>query len=364
MKKSNFICLASIFSLAFVNVSQAQIDVQSNGAVKVGNLDKTTHLSGSSLEVAVTKLFIYPTNNLKGAFTISNNTIVTSPGIGGGIVTSSSNDNMTPYNLPTYIEPYNAGYLYAGSSSLPLGGVYTQKLTTYNQWTSSDRRVKKDILDLPSALPSIRSLRPVSFNYDIEKLPLNPDQAENRAGFIAQEVLNVLPNLVSYDSAADLYSLDYISLIPYLTKAIQEQDAQIQQQQALLESYAEALANLSQQLSLLETSANNSKKAPVNAPNAATGNETENDAVQNILYQNIPNPSDRDTRIRYELNADAANARIGIYQLNGQEVSMHNLTDAKGELVINAGELTPGMYLYSLIVNGEVQDTKRMVITR
>ena len=347
MKKSNFICLASIFSLAFVNVSQAQIDVQSNGAVKVGNLDKTTHLSGSSLEVAVTKLFIYPTNNLKGAFTISNNTIVTSPGIGGGIVTSSSNDNMTPYNLPTYIEPYNAGYLYAGSSSLPLGGVYTQKLTTYNQWTSSDRRVKKDILDLPSALPSIRSLRPVSFNYDIEKLPLNPDQAENRAGFIAQEVLNVLPNLVSYDSAADLYSLDYISLIPYLTKAIQEQDAQIQQQ-----------------LSLLETSANNSKKAPVNAPNAATGNETENDAVQNILYQNIPNPSDRDTRIRYELNADAANARIGIYQLNGQEVSMHNLTDAKGELVINAGELTPGMYLYSLIVNGEVQDTKRMVITR
>ena len=53
MKKSNFICLASIFSLAFVNVSQAQIDVQSNGAVKVGNLDKTTHLSGSSLEVAV-----------------------------------------------------------------------------------------------------------------------------------------------------------------------------------------------------------------------------------------------------------------------------------------------------------------------
>ena len=193
---------------------------------------------------------------------------------------------------------------------------------------------------------------------------MNPALANGHAGFIAQEVLDVLPLLVSYDSAVNLYSMDYISLIPYLTKALQEQDAQIQQQQALLESYAEALANLSQQLSQLETSANNSRKAPANAPNAATGNETENDAVQNILYQNIPNPSDRDTRIRYELNADAANARIGIYQLNGLEVSMHNLTDAKGELVINAGALTPGMYLYNLIVNGQVQDTKRMVVTR
>lgn len=363
MKKSNFICLASIFSLAFVNVSQAQIDVQSNGAVKVGNLDKTTHLSGSSLEVAVTKLFIYPTNNLKGAFTIYNNTQTPTPG-GGGIIVTPSSLNEPSNNLSTYVEPYTAGKLILGTSSKPLGWVCTQGITSNSQRTTSDRRVKKDILDLPSSLAAIRALRPISFNYDTEKLPMNPALANGHAGFIAQEVLDVLPLLVSYDSAVNLYSMDYISLIPYLTKALQEQDAQIQQQQALLESYAEALANLSQQLSQLETSANNSRKAPANAPNAATGNETENDAVQNILYQNIPNPSDRDTRIRYELNADAANARIGIYQLNGLEVSMHNLTDAKGELVINAGALTPGMYLYNLIVNGQVQDTKRMVVTR
>lgn len=363
MKKSNFICLASIFSLAFVNVSQAQIDVQSNGAVKVGNLDKTTHLSGSSLEVAVTKLFIYPTNNLKGAFTIYNNTQTPTPG-GGGIIVTPSSLNEPSNNLSTYVEPYTAGKLILGTSSKPLGWVCTQGITSNSQRTTSDRRVKKDILDLPSSLAAIRALRPISFNYDTEKLPMNPALANGHAGFIAQEVLDVLPLLVSYDSAVNLYSMDYISLIPYLTKALQEQDSLLQQQQELLHSYAEALANLSQQLSQLETSANNSRKASANAPNAATGNETENDAVQNILYQNIPNPSDRDTRIRYELNADAANARIGIYQLNGQEVSMHNLTDAKGELVINAGELTPGMYLYSLIVNGEVQDTKRMVITR
>ena len=151
MKKSNFICLASIFSLAFVNVSQAQIDVQSNGAVKVGNLDKTTHLSGSSLEVAVTKLFIYPTNNLNGAFTIYNNTQTPTPG-GGGIIVTPSSLNEPSNNLSTYVEPYTAGKLILGTSSKPLGWVCTQGITSNSQRTTSDRRVKKDILDLPSSL--------------------------------------------------------------------------------------------------------------------------------------------------------------------------------------------------------------------
>ena len=42
----------------------------------------------------------------------------------------------------------------------------------------------------------------------------------------------------------------------------------------------------------------------------------------------------------------------------------YNLSEAQGELVIRGGELKPGMYLYSLIVGGQVQDTKRMVVTR
>ena len=59
-----------------------------------------------------------------------------------------------------------------------------------------------------------------------------------------------------------------------------------------------------------------------------------------------------------------AKVRIGIYQPDGREVSLYNLSDHRGELVLKAGELKPGMYLYSLIVNGQVQDTKRMVVTR
>ena len=93
-------------------------------------------------------------------------------------------------------------------------------------------------------------------------------------------------------------------------------------------------------------------------------NESVSSAPLALLWQNVPNPATGETRIRYEIADGTANARIGIYELNGQEVAMHSLPETQGELVLKAGEFTPGMYLYSLIVNGQVQDTKRMVVTR
>lgn len=208
------ICLVSICCLASVHVSQAQIKVWSDGAVKIGDLSKATNLNGSSLEVAVNTLFIYPTNNLNGAFKIYNNTQNWDFGIGTIGQTSSSLGIGSNFDLPTYIEPYKAGRLNIGTSSKPLGAVCAQSCVTYSQSMASDSRVKTNILDIPSALEAIRLLRPVSFDYNLEKLPMNPTLATGHAGFIAQEVKEVLPNLVKYDTSADLYNLDYISLIP------------------------------------------------------------------------------------------------------------------------------------------------------
>ena len=363
MKKSfNFACLASIFGLTLLNTAHAQIDVQTDGAVKIGDLSKTDRLSGSSVEVAVNKLFIYPTNNLNGAFTIYNNT--QNYNSSGGVIVTPSSSYEPINNRSTYIEPYSAGKLILGTSSKPLGWVFTQGITSASQWTASDHRVKNNILDLPSSLKAVRSLRPVSFSYDAEKIPVNPALADNHAGFIAQEVLKVLPGLVRYDSAIDLYTMDYIALIPYLTKALQEQDSLLRQQQALLESYAEALADLAGQVSEMESLLSGSQQQPSKAPKAPAGNGKDGISALCRLFQNVPNPATGETRIRYELPDGTANARIGIYQPNGKEVSLHNLTEPQGELVLKAGELKPGMYLYSLIVGGQVQDTKRMVVTQ
>ena len=36
----------------------------------------------------------------------------------------------------------------------------------------------------------------------------------------------------------------------------------------------------------------------------------------------------------------------------------------KGNVTINGSELTAGMYLYALIADGKVIDTKRMILTK
>ncbi len=55
-------------------------------------------------------------------------------------------------------------------------------------------------------------------------------------GFIAQELEQVLPNSVLTDKSPDaIKQIDYISMIPVLNKAIQEQQATINAQHERLE---------------------------------------------------------------------------------------------------------------------------------
>ena len=58
-------------------------------------------------------------------------------------------------------------------------------------------------------------------------------------------------------------------------------------------------------------------------------------------------------------------AALYIYDMNGTQISKHTLTQTgEGALTINANELQAGMYLYSLIADGQVIDTKRMILTK
>ena len=92
---------------------------------------------------------------------------------------------------------------------------------------TSDRRLKTDVKKIESALAIINQLNPVSYNKKGSIKSNNYDVKE--MGFIAQELQQVLPIVVSETISEDkLLSVNYISIIPLLTKAIQEQQAQIE----------------------------------------------------------------------------------------------------------------------------------------
>lgn len=95
---------------------------------------------------------------------------------------------------------------------------------------TSDLRLKTNIQPIPNTLDLIMKLNPVHYNKknSIE----SSDYAKTENGFIAQELQKVLPYLVSEGTDKDkILSVDYNSIIPVLTKGIQEQQALIEAQQ-------------------------------------------------------------------------------------------------------------------------------------
>jgi hypothetical protein len=106
------------------------------------------------------------------------------------------------------------------------------------------------VATLDNALNRVLALRGVSFKWDQDAFPRLNLPAGRQIGFLAQEVEQVLPELVSTDQ--DGYkSVAYANVVPVLVVAIKQQQKQLDavkaenaQMKALLASLAARLAQL------------------------------------------------------------------------------------------------------------------------
>ena len=84
--------------------------------------------------------------------------------------------------------------------------------------------LKKNIELIDDTLYLINKVTPVSYTMN--------DDNYKKFGFIAQEMEEIFPNVVNKPSNDnELYSIDYISIIPLLTKSIQELSSIVNKQQ-------------------------------------------------------------------------------------------------------------------------------------
>lgn len=125
--------------------------------------------------------------------------------------------------------------------------VYGGAYCTGTTWTNaSDARLKRDIQPMNDyGLKEVMELRPVMYYYKSDRTN------HKEVGFLAQEVQKIIPEVVSGFEGdiekGETLGLSYSNLVPVLTKAIQEQQAQIEalkMQNAALVKKTETIDNL------------------------------------------------------------------------------------------------------------------------
>jgi len=128
----------------------------------------------------------------------------------------STNDAGSQNTLHVYDYADSTYRFYVRASGSSAGNIYA---TNTSITGLSDKRLKENIVDLETGLTEVMALQPRRFDWK------NGD-AQNVAGFIAQEVESVLPELVGdykHEELEDCKSLKMGDIVPTLVKAIQEQ---------------------------------------------------------------------------------------------------------------------------------------------
>ena len=372
--------LAAICLLVTTNTASAQLVIRDNGRAEIGIDPQNPAPSGLPSQYynwldTVTALKIFGN---RGEFAA------------GGHITFGDHLLWNDYNVVVgelgytdidklWLQGKNGTYLTSGISAVDTIAYYDPSRSTAVQFTKdvhtsglfvqSDERFKENVEPVEGVLNSLESLEAVSYTLknDCAKLRqqvanMNPitekgsrdkaffeefyaaqEQGSERYGFLAQNVKEVFPQLVHTDNSGYMY-VDYIGLIPILVQSINE---------------------LRAELAAVKGEKQDEQGAMMQAPAQSGQNEIVEALSDAKLYQNAPNPWGSETVIRYRLPQDVANAMIYIYDMQGSQLkSIPAQGRGESQVIITANNLGAGMYIYALVADGQLIDSKQMILTK
>jgi hypothetical protein len=192
-----------------------------------------------------------------------------------GIKTSPSYDlhiNSTDYSAAYIYSPYGGGTvcnivaggtssgtwgLYSYATTLGYAGYFSGNIYCTGSYLPSDESLKENIQPLHNALDNVMQLDIKTYNFKQEIAAMNLPPCR-QYGFTAQNIESVFPELVKLNPAkgeeqpVEFKVVNYIGMIPVLTRAIQEQ-------QALLNAKDERIEHLQSQYNELQSQFNDLK---------------------------------------------------------------------------------------------------------
>jgi hypothetical protein len=263
----------------------------------------------------------------------------------------------------------------------------------------SDRRFKKDLESIPNAPDLLEQINGYRYYFRTAEFPERGFDDDRQIGLIAQEVEAVFPELVETNSDG-FKAVRYDGLIPVLIEVMKEQQTTIKDQESgirelelmvenqgsKVQMLEEELAAFQSPISILEEEneilkeENRLIKAELSQlremveqikscceENTLQPSSNDNSQAttkqQAWLSQNQPNPFDQETEIQYFIPKETRKAELRISDTYGRVLDQFRiLTREKGATVIQSSAYRAGTYFYSLILDGEIFETKKMVL--
>lgn len=183
--------------------------------------------------------------------------------------------------------------------------------------------------------------------HGIKNMPENEEIPQTklstiRYGLDTEQLKGVYPELV-YEDANGNVSINYIEMIPLLVQAVNEVKAE----------------NETLKDEIAELKGGKDTKAKVWA--GGTSIDTPDEAILS-LSQNNPNPFSSSTSIAVSVPESIKSATLFVYNMSGKQIKRIDITDRGASRInITSEGLGEGMYLYSLIADGKVVGTKKMI---
>ncbi|QDP55461.1 MAG: putative chaperone of endosialidase [Prokaryotic dsDNA virus sp.] len=125
----------------------------------------------------------------------------------------------------------SASFIYMTDGGGAIGSITAASGTSVSYNTTSDERLKKNIVDASSQLDTIKNIKIREFDWKKNNY--------HELGVIAQEIKTLVPNAVTEggdDETKNPFGVDYGKIVPYLIKAVQEQQTIIEDLKTRIET--------------------------------------------------------------------------------------------------------------------------------
>lgn len=215
------------------------------------------------------------------------------------------------------------------SGKVTLENVLNMDVVEYNLKSRLNEVIPEDIA--PERADEVRK------SYEFVKKEDEKMTSRRHFGIDARELQKVYPDLV-LEGEDGYLSVNYSELVPLLIRSIQA---------------------LKQELDEVKGEKAGARKAA-----QASGMNTSMAYKVNKIFQNSPNPFKENTVIRFHLADGVKDAAVCIFDMSGKLLKKLPVSSGMGSVSVNGYELGEGMFLYSLLVDGQEVDTKRMILSK